>query len=125
MPGHDHLVLAQRGGRFSIERLPDEQGKASLLKAIASATRVIALTTALRIVGISAARYQSWLKKQGTCGLADQSTCPKSFPTKLTFAEIVAMREFVESEDYRHIAIQNLVLLAQRQGKLFASASTW
>ncbi len=35
------------------------------------------------------------------------------------------MRDFVEAKDYRHIAIQNLALLAQRAGKLFASASTW
>ncbi len=35
------------------------------------------------------------------------------------------MRDFVESPDYRHIAIQNLALLTQRLGKVFASASTW
>ena len=35
------------------------------------------------------------------------------------------MRDFVESPDYRHIAIQNVALLAQRLGKVFASASTW
>ncbi len=35
------------------------------------------------------------------------------------------MRDFVESETYRHIAIQNLALYAQRLGKLFACASTW
>ena len=35
------------------------------------------------------------------------------------------MRDFVESESYRHIAVQNLALYAQRLGKLFASASTW
>ena len=35
------------------------------------------------------------------------------------------MRDFVESETYRHIAVQNLTLYAQRLGKLFASASTW
>ena len=36
-----------------------------------------------------------------------------------------AQRDFVESEDYKHIAIQNLVLFAQRLGRVFASASTW
>ena len=35
------------------------------------------------------------------------------------------MRDFVESATYRHIAVQNLALYAQRLGKLFASASTW
>ena len=35
------------------------------------------------------------------------------------------MRDFVESEDFRHIGVQNLALYAQRLGKLFASASTW
>jgi putative transposase len=35
------------------------------------------------------------------------------------------MRDFVEAEKYRHMAVQNLALYAQRLGKLFASASTW
>ena len=35
------------------------------------------------------------------------------------------MRDYVESETYRHIAVQNLALYAQRLGKLFVSASTW
>ena len=55
----------------------------------------------------------------------DQPSCPKSFPSQLTRDEVSAMRDFVESESYRHIAVQNLALYAQRLGKLFASASTW
>ena len=35
------------------------------------------------------------------------------------------MRDFVESPAYRHIAIVNLAVHAQRLGKLFACAGTW
>ena len=35
------------------------------------------------------------------------------------------MNDFVESETYPHIAIQNLALYAQRLGELFVSPSNW
>ncbi len=81
--------------------------------------------TALQIVGISSARYHAWRRKEEGCGLDDQPSCPKFFPSQLTRDEVSTMRDFVESETHRHIAVQNLALYAQRLGKLFASASTW
>ncbi len=35
------------------------------------------------------------------------------------------MRDLVESDSNKHIAIQNPALLAQRLGKVYASARTW
>ena len=96
-----------------------------VLRAVSSASRVLALAVVLRIVGLSTSRYHVWRRKADGCGLDDESSCPRLFPTRLTRDEISTMRDFVESKDYRHIAIQNLAIVAQRAGKLFASASTW
>ncbi len=118
-------VLRLRGGKFDADRVPDGETKSAVLRAIASATGLLSLSTVLRIVGIASARYHAWRRKEEGCGLDDQPSCPKSFPSQLTRDEVSTMREFVESESYRHVAVQNLALYAQRLGKLFASASTW
>ena len=118
-------VLSFRGGKLDGDRLPDGETKSAVLRAIASATGLLSLSTVLRIVGVSTARYHAWRRKEDGCGLDDQPSCPKSTPSQLTRDEVSTMRDFVESESYRHIAVQNLALYAQRLGKLFASASTW
>jgi hypothetical protein len=117
-------LLRLRGGKLDGDRVPDSASKSAVLRAIESTTGVLALDTVLKIVGISSARYHAWRRKEG-CGLDDQPSCPKSFPCQLTSEEISTMRDFVEAEKYRHMAVQNLALYAQRLGKLFASASTW
>jgi putative transposase len=118
-------LLKIRGGKLDTGRLPDASNKAAVLRAVASASRVLALSAVLRIIGLSSSRYHAWKRKKEGCGLEDESSCPRLFPTRLTRDEVSTMRDFVESKDYRHIAIQNLALLAQRLGKVFASASTW
>ena len=118
-------VLRLRGGKFDADRVPDGLTKSGVLGAITSASGVLSLGTALRIVGVSTARYHAWRRKEEGCGLDDQPSCPKSFPSQLTRDEVSTMREFVESESYRHVAVQNLALYSQRLGKLFASVSTW
>ena len=118
-------VLSFRGGKLDGDRLPDGETKSAVLRAIASATGLLSLSTVLRIVGVSTTRYHAWRRKEDGCGLDDQPSCPKSTPSQLTRDEVSTMRDFVESESYRHIAVQNLALYAQRLGKLFASASTW
>jgi len=118
-------LLNLRGGRLDGDRVPDGVSKSAVLRAIASATHRLTLGTVLKIVCISSARYHAWRRKEDGCGLDDQPSCPKSFPSQLTRDEVSTMRDFVESESYRHIAVQNLALYAQRLGKLFASASTW
>ena len=118
-------VLRLRGGKFDADRVPDGLTKSAVLRAITSASGLLSLGTSLRIVGVSTARYHAWRRKEEGCGLDDQPSCPKSFPSQLTRDEVSTMRDFVESESYRHVAVQNLALYAQRLGKLFASVSTW
>ncbi len=118
-------LLNLRGGNLDGDRVPDGASKSAVLRAITSTTGLLSLSTALQIIGISSARYHAWRRREEGCGLDDQPSCPKSFPRQLTRDEVSTMRDFVESETHRHIAVQNLALYAQRLGKLFASASTW
>jgi hypothetical protein len=60
-----------------------------------------------------------------SCGLDDRSSCPRLTPTQLTAEEISTMREMVESDEYRYVPTGRLVILAQRLGKVYASATTW
>ncbi len=101
-------LLKLRGGKLDGARVPDGVSKSAVLRAIASATHRLTLGTVLKIVGISSARYHAWRRKDEGCGLDDQPSCPKSFPCQLTRKEVSTMKDFVESETYRHIAIQNL-----------------
>ncbi|MDP6558253.1 MAG: hypothetical protein QGG71_26555, partial [Pirellulaceae bacterium] len=39
--------------------------------------------------------------------------------------EVAAIEDFVTGDDYRHVPTGTLAILAQRMGKVFASASTW
>ena len=105
-------LLKLRGGKLDGDRVPEGVSKSAVLRAVASATHRLTLATVLKIVGISSARYHAWRRKEEGCGLDDQPSCPKSFPSQLTRDEVSTMRDFVESETYRHIAVQNLALYA-------------
>ena len=105
-------LLKLRGGKLDGDRVPEGVSKSAVLRAVASATHRLTLATVLKTVGISSARYHAWRRKEEGCGLDDQPSCPKSFPSQLTRDEVSTMRDFVESETYRHIAVQNLALYA-------------
>jgi len=46
-------------------------------------------------------------------------------PHQLTPDEVAKIEDFVTGEEYRHVPTGTLAILAQRLGKVFASASTW
>jgi hypothetical protein len=46
-------------------------------------------------------------------------------PHQLTPDEVAVIEDCVTGDDYRHVPTGTLALLAQRMGKVFASASTW
>ena len=73
-------LLNVRGGKLDGDRIPDGASKSAILRAVASGSKLLALDTVLRIVGISSARYHAWRRKEEGCGLDDQPSCPKSFP---------------------------------------------
>jgi transposase InsO family protein len=57
--------------------------------------------------------------------LDDERSCPRVSPSKLTPREIGTIKDMVLDEQYRHIPIRALALLAQRLGKVFAAPATW
>ena len=58
-------LLELRGGNLDGDHVPDGATKSAVLLAIASATGILSLGTALRIVGISSARYHAWGRRKG------------------------------------------------------------
>ncbi len=120
------LVVLTRVPGFSLTcfRLPDAATKFSLLRAVDRSRSVLPLRTVLRVLRLSSSRYHAW-KREDECGLDDMSSCPRSSPQQLTRDEVETIREMVTSEEYRHVPTGTLALLAQRLGKVFASATTW
>ncbi len=113
------------GGRLKRRRLPQGPAKAQLLRVVQHTEDVLSLRGALCVLGLSASRYHRWRQAEHTCGLDDQPSCPRLTPTRLTAAEIRAMKEMVESPEYRHVPTGRLAILAQRLGKVFAAPATW
>ncbi len=111
--------------RLEFDRMPEGGSKRVLLRAIERSKKVMPLTAVLRIVGISPTRYHRWCRAAEGCDLADQPSCPKVVPARLTSEEVAAIGGMVESHDYRSMSIRSLELYAQRIGKVFASPSTW
>jgi len=120
------LVVLTRVSGFSLAcaRFPDAAVKVSLLRAIERSCSVFPLRVALRVLRLSPSRYHSW-RREEECDLDDMPACPRSSPQQLTRAEVETIRGMVTSEAYRHIPTGTLALLAQRLGKVVASATTW
>ncbi len=118
-------LLRLSGFRLDELRVPGGDQKGLLLKAIDRSRRLLPLKSVLRVIGLSTSRYHSWCRAEVKCELDDRPSCPRSQPTRLSAEEVRTMHEMAISEDYKHLPIARLALLAQRLGKLFASASTW
>jgi hypothetical protein len=111
--------------RLECTRVPDGTAKSRLLRAIDRAQGVLSLRGALRVLRLSPSRYHQWCRAEQACELDDQVSCPQSTPTRLTVTEILAIREMVESPEYRHVPTGRLAILAQRLGRVFAAPATW
>lgn len=110
--------------RLDGNRLPTGAAKTRILGAVRSATRAMPLMAALRVVRLSPSRYHAW-KRSEQCGLDDRSSCPHVSPTQLTADEVDVIEKMVTSDEYRHVPLSRLAVLAQRLGKVYASATTW
>ena len=120
------LLVVLKISRFSLDqtRLPDGKEKRSLLRAIDRARSALPLRSVLRVIRLSPSRYHQWKRAQH-CPLDDSPSCPRLSPQQLTPAEVQAMHDMATSPEYRHVPTGTLAILAQRLGKVFASASTW
>jgi transposase InsO family protein len=118
------VVFKLSGYSLNQARLPDSKNKRSLLRAIDRARAALPLRSVLRMIRLSPSRYHNWNRTQ-QCQLDDRSSCPQRSPHQLTVAEVETIHELVTSDEYRHVPTGTLAWLAQRIGKVFASASTW
>lgn len=111
--------------KLDVIRIPDADRKRRLLSAIERTRLTMPLSAALRVLGLSAARYHEWVGRQSNCALDDQSSCPRFKPQILTFEEVCTIGDLVQSKQFRHMSIRGLALHAQRIGKVFAHPGTW
>ncbi|MCH7708798.1 MAG: DDE-type integrase/transposase/recombinase [Myxococcales bacterium] len=110
---------------LSRRRVPDGPSKARLLRAVEAGRDVLPLRKALAMIGLSASRLHAWKRAERGCDLDDHSSCPNTSPHQVTSAEVDVIKEMVTSPDYRHVPTGTLAVLAQRIGRVFASATTW
>jgi putative transposase len=123
-----HLALAllrTSGCSLTGERLPDGRAKIRILRAVDRAHEYLPLRTVLRFLRVSPSRFHAWRRRQNACALDDQSSCPRTSPSRLTPTEVLAIEDMVTSPEYRHVPTGTLAVLAQRLGKVWASPSTW
>jgi putative transposase len=113
------------GVHLAGRRLPEGDSKLSIVGAIVKAQEVMPLRKILHPIGLSQSRFHAWKRTAARCGLEDQSTCPKTSPQQLLPEEARTIRDMVVSEEYRHVPTGTLAMLAQRSGRVFASATTW
>jgi len=119
------MVMKVLGLKLDNQRLPNGPDKAMMLRVLGVASRHVPQRRLLRMLGFSPSRYHAWKRRSLVCQLDDESSCPRSHPTRLTATEVQAVKNYVVSEEFRHLSIRAMSLHAQRQGKAFACASTW
>ena len=113
------------GFQIQYKRLPSPESKSDILAAIKSAAQAMSLETCLEAIGLSSARYFHWIKRQVSCELKDQPSCPRVSPTKLTTGEITKIKDLYTSKDFAHYSVLSLSWLGKKTGQIIASASTW
>ena len=118
-------LLRTSGFRLTGERLPDGRAKMRILRAVDRAREYLPLRAVLRFLRVSPSRFHAWRRRQRACALDDQSSCPRTSPSRLTPPEVRAIEDMVTSPEYRHVPTGTLAVLAQRLGKVWASPSTW
>ena len=85
--GAEYLLVKKTltifGFQVQFRRLPNSTSKAEILSAIKDTASVVSLKICLEAIGLTAARYRSWLKRQVACLLKDLPSCPRMSPTQL------------------------------------------
>jgi transposase InsO family protein len=118
------VVLKLSGYALNHERVTDGKQKRMLLRAIERSRPTLPLRSVLRLIRLSQSRYHAWTRKE-QCELNDRPSYPQYMPQQFTPDEVTSIEDFVTGDEYRHVPTGTWAILAQRLGKVFASASTW
>lgn len=113
------------GFQIQYKRLPTSGAKEKILAAIKTASDSIPLSECLSAIGLTAARYHNWIKREVKCLLEDRPSCPRVSPTQLIRSEIKKIHDLYTSKDLSHYSIQALSWLGKKTGEVMASPSTW
>jgi len=113
------------GFQIQYKRLPSSEAKSEIISAIKIASEFISLSSCLAAIGLTAARYHHWLKRQVACMLDDQSSCPRISPTQLLQSEKSKIRELFTAKEFAHYSTTALSWFAKKTGDIVASPSTW
>ena len=113
------------GFQIKYKRLPSPESKSDILAAIKSAAQAMSLECCLEALGLNSARFFHRIKRQVSCELKDQPSCPRVSSTKFTSGEITKIKDIYTSKDFAHYSILWLSWLGKKTGDIIASASTW
>ena len=96
-------LLRTSGFRLTGARLPDGRAKMRILRAVDQARAYLPLRAVLRFLRVSPSRFHARRRRQSACALDDQSSCPRTSPSRLTPIEVRAIEEMVTSPEYRPV----------------------
>ena len=113
------------GFQVQFTRLPSPTTKSEAIAAIRKAARILPLQACLAAIGLTAARFHHWVKRQVECRLTDAKSCPQVSPTKMTAVEVSKITDMVTNKDLAHYSVTALSWLGKKTGEVMASASTW
>src|SRR5262245_59313178 len=77
-------LLHASGFGLAGERLPDDNAKQRILRAVDRARACLPLRVVLRFLRVSPSRFHAWRRRQTACALDDQSSRPRTSPHQLT-----------------------------------------
>ncbi len=116
--------LSVLGFQMQYVRVASSELKEKLLLAIKEANIHVPLQC-LEMIGLTSARYHSWVKRQIRCSLGALSSCPRLSPSKITRTEVNTIKDYVTVKEFCHFSISSLAWFAKREGNEMASASAW
>ena len=110
------------GASLANQRVANDNGKRTLLKAIERSLSCFPLRVVLHVVGRVLLPLPFMETGTRSASTKQSPPCPRSSPHQLTAAEVETIKTMVTSEEYRHVSTGNLAVLAQRlrQGLCFS-----
>jgi len=113
------------GLQIQYKRLPSGATKETFLNAIDAAQKALPLKECLEAIGLSFARYYLWTKKKVKCLLEDKRSCPRLSPTRITFEEVVKMKEWLMDKSLLHYSLFALSWKAKKEEIVYACPASW